>query len=455
MAPFFDRTSQDETQRTRCEIHSVYSIDGGQEVPPKSLISSALGSKDLLPDITLTTMTTPSTPKASEEVGRIQTTPMSSTPRTQSILPDTYAFSNVYNLKRPNSGSPSCYTPEIRSSLKSSPLFKRYCGLFPDFSDYLNSSEIESDSRYRFAQTYPSQEFSPLATSLPDVSAWHPDWEDDSLPVLPAKAPTLDTITEVEVVDLTHSPISLSWKAARNLKKPKISTSNDIVILSSQETQREYPNPHTPRRATNLGSQASHEHKPEEFEAQESELSSPRLSLALPNQLDYAVSPPSIPTSLLFSNHPPNKITIRERKRIIVSHSRPSALTTSMTAWITQIQRLLDPFREDYECWFHPNPPSPLVTSTGSIRPFGVIKKLFGWTDPKIKVKSCIVLNYGIVNKIINYTISKREADGFVNRKWHLSHLCGNWTCLNPRHTCVEEGRVNAERNGCFSHRYA
>lgn len=41
----------------------------------------------------------------------------------------------------------------------------------------------------------------------------------------------------------------------------------------------------------------------------------------------------------------------------------------------------------------------------------------------------------------------------FINKKWHLSHLCGNWTCVNPGHTTVEPGNVNISRNNCFSHR--
>jgi hypothetical protein len=34
-----------------------------------------------------------------------------------------------------------------------------------------------------------------------------------------------------------------------------------------------------------------------------------------------------------------------------------------------------------------------------------------------------------------------------------LSHLCGNWPCLNPAHATVEPGSVNISRNNCFSHR--
>jgi hypothetical protein len=49
--------------------------------------------------------------------------------------------------------------------------------------------------------------------------------------------------------------------------------------------------------------------------------------------------------------------------------------------------------------------------------------------------------------------MTKQQKDGFINNQWHLSHLCGNWTCLNPGHTTVEPGSINIKRNNCFSHR--
>ena len=49
--------------------------------------------------------------------------------------------------------------------------------------------------------------------------------------------------------------------------------------------------------------------------------------------------------------------------------------------------------------------------------------------------------------------MTKQQKDGFINKQWHLSHLCGNWTCLNPAHTTVEPGNINISRNNCFSHR--
>lgn len=58
-----------------------------------------------------------------------------------------------------------------------------------------------------------------------------------------------------------------------------------------------------------------------------------------------------------------------------------------------------------------------------------------------------------MVSKLLLDKLTKQQKDGFISKQWHLSHLCGNWTCLNPAHTTVEPGAMNVSRNNCFSHR--
>ena len=151
------------------------------------------------------------------------------------------------------------------------------------------------------------------------------------------------------------------------------------------------------------------------------------------------------------SKLPLNKISCKERKRIIVSPTRPPNVTKAMIDWVRKTNWLLDPFREDDDCWLHPSPPSALLSVSGASRPVGKLQKRFTWKDKE--GKHSVVLNYGIVVKLVNYQMTKQQQDGFVNKQWHLSHLCGNWTCLNPAHTTVEPGHVNISRNNCFSHR--
>ncbi|KAH6665477.1 hypothetical protein B0J14DRAFT_569080 [Halenospora varia] len=148
---------------------------------------------------------------------------------------------------------------------------------------------------------------------------------------------------------------------------------------------------------------------------------------------------------------PHNTIPVSERKSLIVSSSRPSKVTKDMHQWYSKTSWLLDPFLDNSECWFHPSPPPARLTASGLIRPCGNISKRFRWNGDG-KTHS-LVLNYGIVVKLLYNTMTKQQQDGFIYRQWHLSHLCGNWTCLNPRHTTVEPGAVNLSRNNCFSHR--
>jgi hypothetical protein len=159
----------------------------------------------------------------------------------------------------------------------------------------------------------------------------------------------------------------------------------------------------------------------------------------------------SLASDSFLVKSPLNKISCRERKRIVVSSNRPPSLTKAMNQWVIKTQHLLDPFREDNDCWFHPAPPPGRPNAAGILRPCGRIQKTFTWHDRN--GKHSIVLNYGIVHKLVNYKMNKQQKDGFINKQWHLSHLCGNWTCLNPGHTTVEPGSINIKRNNCFSHR--
>jgi len=149
---------------------------------------------------------------------------------------------------------------------------------------------------------------------------------------------------------------------------------------------------------------------------------------------------------------PRNKMSCKERKRIIVlSTKRPAKVTEAMKEWHIKTSNLLDPFRKDDDCWLHPSPPPARRSPSGAFRPCGKINKTFHWHDQH--GRHSLVINYGIVCKIIFHKLTKMQKDGFVQKQWHLSHLCGNWTCLNSAHTTVEPGGVNVSRNSCFSHR--
>ena len=115
-----------------------------------------------------------------------------------------------------------------------------------------------------------------------------------------------------------------------------------------------------------------------------------------------------------------------------------------MKKYVHDVYRLFDGMRSDDDCWLHPSPPP--ARSNG--RPIGTFQCDFLWTDSSGSHR--IRVNFGFVALIIKHQITKDQMEGYVNNSWHLSHLCGNWTCCNWRHMTVECGRTNFSRNRCF-----
>ncbi len=63
-----------------------------------------------------------------------------------------------------------------------------------------------------------------------------------------------------------------------------------------------------------------------------------------------------------------------------------------------------------------------------------------------------VSLNHGVIAMKLRETLSKKMIDGLLQpRSWHLSHLCGNWICLNPSHMTVESPRDNQRRKSCLN----
>lgn len=59
-------------------------------------------------------------------------------------------------------------------------------------------------------------------------------------------------------------------------------------------------------------------------------------------------------------------------------------------------------------------------------------------------------VNAGYVSMMVDGLMTEEYKKGIIQHAWHASHLCGNWTCTNPRHIVAEAGLVNVDRNWCF-----
>ena len=95
------------------------------------------------------------------------------------------------------------------------------------------------------------------------------------------------------------------------------------------------------------------------------------------------------------------------------------------------------------ECWIHPSLPR---ASQTKVR--GVVNRSVRWCENGQRL--CFEANLGIVMLLHEDRMSDREKEGFVWEEWQLSHLCGNWPCINIRHLVMEPKKVNLNRNACF-----
>ena len=71
--------------------------------------------------------------------------------------------------------------------------------------------------------------------------------------------------------------------------------------------------------------------------------------------------------------------------------------------------------------------------------------------DNKIQALS---VSTHFVTMLLKGLLTSDHIEGIVNHGWNASHLCGNWTCMNPAHIYPEPWSVNISRNPCFKDRF-
>ncbi len=136
-------------------------------------------------------------------------------------------------------------------------------------------------------------------------------------------------------------------------------------------------------------------------------------------------------------------LDVSDRKRHFM-YTPDDCMKEKMKNYIEDVYKLFDESRSEENCWLHPSPPP--ARKNG--RPMGTINRTFVWADSSGKHK--VRVNIGIIALIVEHHLTEEQKQGYVNKSWHLSHLCGNWTCCNWRHMTVESGRTNISRNQCF-----
>ncbi len=135
---------------------------------------------------------------------------------------------------------------------------------------------------------------------------------------------------------------------------------------------------------------------------------------------------------------PKNLTSLAERKRVILYHT-PEKVAFAMEQYVEREMMKIGRSDDD-SCWLHPSPGQSLHSIT----------KWFQWKDDT--GTHSVKLHIGVVMLLLTGQITDAQAEGLINEGWHLSHLCGNWTCCNYTHFTVEPGRINVARNACFAH---
>ena len=137
------------------------------------------------------------------------------------------------------------------------------------------------------------------------------------------------------------------------------------------------------------------------------------------------------------------RVDVSDRKRYFM-YTPDDALKEKMKEYVKDVYKLFGAIHKSDDCMLHRSPPP----ARNNGRPIGVISCGFVWKDSS--GKQHLKVNFGIVALIVKRKITEDQMKGYVERSWHLSHLCGNWTCCNWRHMTVECGRTNVSRNKCF-----
>jgi hypothetical protein len=135
-------------------------------------------------------------------------------------------------------------------------------------------------------------------------------------------------------------------------------------------------------------------------------------------------------------------VVIAHRKTYLLRHYQEFEFQTSGSH--PTLSTMVDNSDNALSCWLHPQPP--MVKG----KPAGVISKSLTWYGAHGQ-KQRLAVNVGVLMMLRVANLTDQQEDGYVNKSWHLSHLCGNWTCLNPLHHTIEPGSINLDRNRCMN----
>lgn len=136
---------------------------------------------------------------------------------------------------------------------------------------------------------------------------------------------------------------------------------------------------------------------------------------------------------ILFESPENSMVMIRLRKRVA---SVLAMMTPVVPPDVYHVETWEDLGLPNH-CWFNHR-----LEGDGSLSIAAYIDSSSGrWT-----------MNFGIANLLVRGLLTDEEKRGLIKEKYDLSHLCGNWRCMNHYHHIVESKVVNLQRKACFAH---
>ena len=138
-----------------------------------------------------------------------------------------------------------------------------------------------------------------------------------------------------------------------------------------------------------------------------------------------------------------SKPSVIDRKLYFISNSE-SIFKVPIANYVASVIAWFPVDRDQNDCWIHPHPPQACWKG----KPKGTINRSFSWRS--LGNQQTLHVPYGVAALLAKDRMSAEEKQGYINKAWHLSHLCGNWMCCNSAHFVVEPGSINSSRNKCF-----
>lgn len=133
-------------------------------------------------------------------------------------------------------------------------------------------------------------------------------------------------------------------------------------------------------------------------------------------------------------------LNLEERKRLFYyTHWRQRRL--ALEHLLERYHADLQGSRSQSNCWLYKGPllPKPPIHTIRR----GVVFKHNGRVQK-------LDINIVIISMLLEGLLTNEHKEGIIHNGWQASHLCGNWTCLNPRHIYPELGSINRSRNSCY-----